>query len=105
MEDVGKLYRSCGNCKGSSASLPRKVVIDTAKATGPIKSLAGCNYIYGDSVTLRNIQVSGSVKEYCAYYEGNNQGKEPPVVKEDPTDGKDGDGKYCVFKASDITKA
>ncbi|KAH7721034.1 pectate lyase [Aphelenchoides avenae] len=103
-EDIGKLYRSCGNCKGNSASLPRKAIIDTVKLTGPVKAIAGVNYNYGDSVTLRNVQVSGAVKEYCAYYEGNNNSKEPPVKKQYPKDGPDGDGTYCVFKASDIIK-
>ncbi|KAI1692000.1 pectate lyase domain-containing protein [Ditylenchus destructor] len=101
VENFGKLYRSCGNCKGNSKNLPRKVIIDTIKATGPGLSIAGVNYNYGDSATLKNIQISGTVKEICAYYEGNNNGKEPPVKDQfGPTE--DGDGKYCIFKKSDI---
>ncbi|KAH7703039.1 pectate lyase [Aphelenchoides avenae] len=42
VENVGKLYRSCGNCENNSKSLPRKVVIDGVTAKGPIKSLADC---------------------------------------------------------------
>ncbi|KAH7717299.1 pectate lyase [Aphelenchoides avenae] len=104
VENVGKLYRSCGNCENNSKSLPRKVVIDGVTAKGPIKSLAGVNYNYGDSATLRNIKISGSVKEICAYYEGNNNKKEPPV-KDQFSASEDGDGKYCVFKKSDIKSA
>ncbi|KAI1708041.1 pectate lyase domain-containing protein [Ditylenchus destructor] len=101
VEDFGKLYRSCGNCKGNSKNLPRKVIIDTIKATGPGKVIAGVNYNYGDSATLTNIQISGTVKEICAYYEGNNNGAEPPV--EDQFNSTvDGDGKYCIYKKSDI---
>ncbi|KAH7715986.1 pectate lyase [Aphelenchoides avenae] len=101
VENVGKLYRSCGNCENNSKSLPRKVVIDGVTAKGPIKSLVGVNYNYGDSATLRNVKVSGSVKEICSYYEGNNNKKEPPVVDSFAAS-EDGDGKYCVFKKADI---
>ncbi|KAH7719509.1 hypothetical protein AAVH_12977 [Aphelenchoides avenae] len=50
------------------------------------------------------VPVSGSVKKYCAYYEGNNRCKELPVKKQYPKEVVDGDSTYCVFKASDITK-
>ncbi|KAI1703837.1 pectate lyase domain-containing protein [Ditylenchus destructor] len=97
----GKLYRSCGNCKENSKNLPRKVIIDTIKATGPALEIAGVNYNYGDSATLKNIQISDDVEEICAYYEGNNNGAEPPVKAQfGPT--QDGDGTYCIYKKSDI---
>ncbi|KAH7697313.1 pectate lyase [Aphelenchoides avenae] len=104
VEDAGKLYRSCGNCKSNSKSLPRKVIIDGVTAKGPIKTLVGINSNFGDSATLRNVKISGSVKEICEYYEGTNNGKDPPVNDEFEF-GEDGDGKYCVFKKSDITKS
>ncbi|KAI1708047.1 pectate lyase domain-containing protein [Ditylenchus destructor] len=103
VEIFGKLYRSCGNCADNSKNLPRKVIIDTVKVTGPGKVIAGVNYNYGDSATLTNIQISGTVKEVCAYYEGNNSGgsQEPPSIHSFNST-VDGDGTYCVYKKSDI---
>ncbi|KAI1698374.1 pectate lyase domain-containing protein [Ditylenchus destructor] len=72
VEIFGKLYRSCGNCPHNSKNLARKVIIDTIKATGPGLSIAGVNYNYEDSATLKNIQISGKVAEICTYYEGSN---------------------------------
>ncbi|KAI1701643.1 pectate lyase domain-containing protein [Ditylenchus destructor] len=102
VEIFGKLYRSCGNCPHNSKNLPRKVIIDTIKATGPGLEIAGVNYNYGDSATLKNIQISGKVEEVCAYYEGsNNESSEPPLKAQfGPT--QDGDGTYCIYKKSDI---
>nr|BAI44499.1 pectate lyase [Aphelenchus avenae]BAI44500.1 pectate lyase [Aphelenchus avenae] len=100
VDTFGKLYRSCGNCKNNGS--PRKVVIENVKATNG-KALAGINANYGDQATLRNVQVSSSVKEICTTYTGNNNGKEPSQkAKYGPT--QDGDGKYCVFKKSDIKR-
>ncbi|KAH7720361.1 pectate lyase [Aphelenchoides avenae] len=98
VEDFGKLYRSCGNC---GTQYKRTVILDTVRAKGPGKSLVGINYNYGDSATLRNVQVSGAVKEVCSYYEGNNKGKEPPVKGQFAV-GQDGDGQYCKYKKSDV---
>ncbi|KAI1698370.1 pectate lyase domain-containing protein [Ditylenchus destructor] len=81
VEIFGKLYRSCGNCPHNSKNLARKVIIDTIKATGPGLSIAGVNYNYEDSATLKNIQISGKVAEICTYYEGSNNESSEPMLK------------------------
>ncbi|KAI1698729.1 pectate lyase domain-containing protein [Ditylenchus destructor] len=102
VDNFGKLYRSCGNCKNNGPNLPRKADLECIKATGPGMSIAAVNENYGDSVTLKNIQIAGKVKEVCATYEGNNTEAEPPM-KEKYEATQDGDGKYCNYKKSDIT--
>ncbi|KAI5781565.1 pectate lyase [Geopyxis carbonaria] len=51
VDDFGKLYRSCGNCKANAG--PRMVVIDGVVAEGG-KVLAGVNGNYGDVATISN---------------------------------------------------
>ena len=49
MEDFGRLYRLCGNCKTQYA---RHVVISDVRATSPGKVLAGINANYGDTARI-----------------------------------------------------
>ncbi|KAI1697819.1 pectate lyase domain-containing protein [Ditylenchus destructor] len=102
VEDFGKLYRTCGTCANNSPNLPRHCIIDTIRATGPGRWIAGVNSNYGDSVTLKNIQIVGAVKKICAYYEGNNNGNDNPPILGNFGPTEDGDGKYCIYKKSDI---
>ncbi|KAI1693064.1 pectate lyase domain-containing protein [Ditylenchus destructor] len=102
VETFGKLYRTCGNCPNNSPKLPRKCIIDTIRATGPGRWIAAVNYNYGDSVTLKNIEIVGDVKKICAYYEGNNGGNDNPKIKGNFGPTEDGDGKYCVYNKTDI---
>ena len=97
VEDFGKLYRSCGNCK--SAQGKRTVVIRNVTATYKGKSLAGINTNYGDTATFSNITIVGDSKKkisICDKYTGNNTGKEPPKIGSGP------DGTNCRYSTSDI---
>jgi hypothetical protein len=98
VEDFGKLYRSCGNCK--SAQGKRTVVIKNVTATYKGGALAGINTNYGDSATFSKITIVGDSKKkiaICNKYIGNNTGKEPT------SNGSGADGTYCKYSASDIT--
>lgn len=71
VEDYGKLYRSCGNCK---SQCKRNVYIEgvTAKKGG---ELAGINANYKDTATLKNVCSDAKVK--CQMYNGCAGGCEP----------------------------
>ncbi|KAI1699207.1 pectate lyase domain-containing protein [Ditylenchus destructor] len=101
VENFGKIYRSCGNCKNNGPDLPRKAILDCIKAKGPGMSIASVNSNYGDSATLSNIEVDGKLDEVCATYEGVNNGKEPKMQQK-YTPAQDGDGKNCIYKKSDV---
>lgn len=81
VQDFGKLYRACGNCKGNGAK--REVVIKNVKASGG-KVLAGINSNYGDVATITNTCASG-VKKICSEFQGNNNGKEPKELRSGPS--------------------
>ncbi|KAJ3265224.1 hypothetical protein HDU77_006079 [Chytriomyces hyalinus] len=86
VENFGKLYRSCGNCKKQST---RNVKISNVVAKNG-KLLAGINSEpYGDTVVLKNNQVEG-VKQLCTKYKGNSSGAEPSKLTSGP------DGKFCI---------
>ncbi|THY16311.1 pectate lyase [Aureobasidium pullulans] len=92
VQDFGKLYRSCGNCKQNGDA--RKVTITNVKATNG-KYLVGINSNYGDSATITKTCAS-SVKHICQEYEGtNNNDKEPST-------GSEGPSKYCIYQESDV---
>nr|BAE48373.1 pectate lyase [Bursaphelenchus mucronatus]BAE48374.1 pectate lyase [Bursaphelenchus mucronatus] len=99
-QDIGKLYRSCGNCKNNG--FDRHVVIDTVKLSGATKVIAGVNGNYKDSATLRNIQIAGTVKTVCENFEGTNNNHQEPKSVHKYTSNENGDGKVCVYKTSDI---
>ncbi|KAF6813101.1 pectate lyase c [Colletotrichum sojae] len=71
VEDYGKLYRSCGNCK---SQCKRNVYLEgvTAKNGG---ELAGINSNYKDTATLKN--VCSDAKTKCQMYSGCAGGCEP----------------------------
>jgi hypothetical protein len=97
VEDFGKLYRSCGNCK--SAQGKRTVVIKNITATYKGGTLAGINTNYGDSATFTNVTIKGDSGKkivICQKYIGNNTGAEPPK------NGSGADGTHCKYKSSDI---
>jgi hypothetical protein len=97
VQDFGKLYRSCGNCKSGQGK--RTVVIRNVTATYKGSALAGINSNYGDSATFSNITIIGDSSKkivICQRYIGNNTGKEPPK------DGSGPDGTHCKYSASDI---
>ncbi|KXH64190.1 pectate lyase C [Colletotrichum salicis] len=71
VEDYGKLYRSCGNCK---TQCKRNVYMEgvTAKNGG---ELAGINLTYKDTATLKNVCADAKTK--CQMYNGCAGGCEP----------------------------
>ena len=73
VENSGKLYRACGNCK-SGYQNQRKVVLKNVTAKN-VKVLVGINVNYGDSAQFEGVTYSGG--HACEKYEGNNSGKEP----------------------------
>lgn len=112
VQDFGKLWRSCGNCK--SGQTKRQVEISGVVAKNG-KLLAGANENYGgkfawlevrlsiqdaycflDTVTIKTTKVS-NVKKICARYQGNSSGAEPTEIGSGP------DSKVCLYTASDIT--
>jgi hypothetical protein len=94
VDNFGKLYRSCGNCKTQSE---RHVVFSDITATEG-KVLAGINSNYGDTATFKNVKTSG-VKEICDEYKGtDNNDVEPEKVSSGPSDA-------CIYSESDITAA
>ncbi|MBE1491719.1 pectate lyase [Plantactinospora soyae] len=91
-ENVGKLYRACGNC---SSSYQRHVVMDnvTVRST---KVLAGINTNWGDTARFTRITVYGSAV-ICEKYRGVSSGNEPEKI------GEGADGVNCFYSSSDIT--
>ncbi|MGW2529051.1 pectate lyase [Streptomyces sp. NPDC001595] len=97
VEDFGKLYRSCGNCK---TQYKRSVVISDVRATSPGKVLVGINTNYGDTATISGVTLTGSAAKkitVCERFQGNSSGAEPTSLGSGP------DGTYCRYSASDVS--
>lgn len=91
LADSCQVYRSCGNCK--STQYKRTVQISGLWAVkGSL--IAGVNSNYGDTMTLSGSCLS-NVKNVCSWYEGNNNGKEPPKLGT-------GISSYCKYEAGGI---
>jgi hypothetical protein len=95
VEDFGKLYRSCGNCKTQHA---RHVEMNGIDAKGG-QLLAGINTNYDDVATFKNITLHDTSMKMrlCDRFTGNNSGDEPMKT------GTGADGKSCVYTDADIT--
>ncbi|KAF2009363.1 polysaccharide lyase family 3 protein [Aaosphaeria arxii CBS 175.79] len=52
VDNVGKVYRSCGNCSNNKSKSPRKVIITNLRATNVKTNIAGINSNYGDQATI-----------------------------------------------------
>jgi len=91
-ENIGKLYRACGNC---STSYERHVVLDnvTVRNAGAI---AGINTNWGDTARFTRITIYGTAT-VCQKYRGVASGSEPVLI------GEGADGVNCIYNASDIT--
>ncbi|PBK88247.1 polysaccharide lyase family 3 protein [Armillaria gallica] len=74
VEDYGKLYRSCGNCKSQCY---RNVYIKGVVALDG-GTLAGINYNYGDTATI--LDSCYDTSHPCTLYDGCNNGCEPEVI-------------------------
>ncbi|KAI8918317.1 pectate lyase [Powellomyces hirtus] len=85
VQNFGKLYRSCGNCKtqGKRTVTIANVLADQGKV------IAGVNSNFDDVVTLQNVKMTG-VKQLCDRFEGTTSG-EPTKIGSGP-DGKAGCG-------------
>jgi len=85
--DIGKLYRSCGNCKKQFA---RHVQVSNVTVTAPLKTLVGINPNLGDTATIAGATiVGGTAKNVCALFKGVTSG-EPTETSNVP------DGVACV---------
>ncbi|KAK1226544.1 hypothetical protein PQX77_010471 [Marasmius sp. AFHP31] len=88
VQDFGKLYRSCGNCK---TQYKRSALISQIDAkSGSV--LAGVNSNYGDVAQFdRNSIKTSSVSSICDTYQGNNGGSEPKKLTSNQSNA------YCKF--------
>lgn len=96
VNDFGKLYRSCGNCK---TQYKRNVVVDNVTATVPGKTLVGINTNYGDTAKLTRITIVGDSSRKivpCEKYKGVTSG-EPTKIGSGP------DSTNCLYTAANIT--
>ena len=73
VENAGKLYRGCGNCKKGYQN-QRKVELKNVVAKN-VKVVAGINSNYGDEAKFENVNYSGG--HACQKFIGNNNGAEP----------------------------
>jgi hypothetical protein len=67
----GKLWRSCGDCTANGG--PRHVNISNVRIEGTIGSILGANGNYGDTATIRNLQIQGysaGKPKVCVEYVG-----------------------------------
>ncbi|MFS0699132.1 pectate lyase [Cellulomonas sp. 179-A 4D5 NHS] len=84
VSDIGKLYRSCGNC---SKQYARTVVVQNVTVTAPAKSLVGINSNLGDKATLSGLTIVGDSSKkiaICEEYKGVTSG-EPTKVSSGPS--------------------
>ncbi|WP_329046923.1 pectate lyase [Amycolatopsis sp. NBC_01488] len=96
VDDFGKLYRSCGNCK---TQYQRNVVVDNVVATAPGKALVGINTNYGDTAKLTRITIVGDSSRKivpCQKYRGVTSG-------EPTTTGSGPDSTNCLYTTATIT--
>jgi hypothetical protein len=93
--DIGKLYRSCGNC---SKQYARTVKIENVTITAPAKSLVGINPNLGDKATLTGLTLIGDTSKkiaICEEYKG--------VTSGEPTKVASGPSAACAYTPSAIT--
>jgi hypothetical protein len=97
VQDFGKLYRSCGNCK--SAQGKRTVIVKNSTATYKGSAIVGINTNYGDTATITNLTIIGDSSKkikICNKYIGNQTGAEPT------SNGSGADGVHCKYTDSEI---
>ncbi|KAJ4295295.1 hypothetical protein N0V90_007306 [Kalmusia sp. IMI 367209] len=84
-QDVGKVYRSCGNCGTQYA---RKSTFDNIHVSGA-SVVAGVNGNLGDTTTIKNSCLLDGTSKICWLYKGVTSG-EPSKTASAP------DGKVCA---------
>ena len=78
VENVGKLYKACGNCKrGYQGKRDVFLINITAKN---VETLAEYNSNFEDNVILKNIKLT-RVSHACRAFQGRNDGKEPTALE------------------------
>jgi pectate lyase len=97
VQDFGKVYRSCGNCRTQYARnvrLQNLMVVPSSGSDG----LVGVNSNYNDTATFSAITIRAATNSLtiCQRYTGNNTGAEPT------SSGSGADGTVCKYSASDI---
>ncbi|KAH6844723.1 pectate lyase [Chaetomium sp. MPI-CAGE-AT-0009] len=83
--DIGKLYRSCGNCDSMSE---RHSTFTNIRVVEKSSVVAGININYGDTTSITDSCILEGAE--CWLYEGNDSGDEPTKVGSGP------DGTSCV---------
>ncbi|KAF1925793.1 polysaccharide lyase family 3 protein [Didymella exigua CBS 183.55] len=91
VEDFGKLYRSCGNCKTQGE---RHVKIDGVTASGGSAGLVGINSNFGDTATIKNSCITGT-DVICQEFEGTSPGHESKKTSSGPSS-------VCIYTDADI---
>ncbi|GAB9475602.1 hypothetical protein Gpo141_00012690 [Globisporangium polare] len=80
VQDFGKLYRSCGNCK---TQYQRKVSVSNVYAVNPSTGIVTVNMNYNDQATLSNIKIKTSRKvekvDVCGWSQGVTSGEAKTV--------------------------
>jgi hypothetical protein len=78
--DIGKLYRSCGNC---SKQFARHVEVSNVTVTVPLKALVGINPNLGDTAKVSDVTVIGGTSKtvICASFKGVTSGEPTEVSK------------------------
>lgn len=86
--NIGKLYRSCGNCK---TQYQRHSTFTNIRVTDKSSVVAGVNANYGDTTSIKDSCVlKGGT---CWLYTGNSSGKEPTKIGSGPS------GTVCAVSA------
>jgi hypothetical protein len=93
-QNIGKLYRGCGNC---STSHQRHVTVDNV-ILDHAKYVVGINVNWGDTATLTRVTLIGGTSTHiCAEYQGAPKGSEPTYLRDGVNDAN------CHFTPADIT--
>jgi len=93
-QNIGKLYRACGNC---TTSHERHVTVDNV-LLDKASYVVGINTNWGDTAVLTHIVVANNSSIHiCAEYKGVAKGSEPTYLGDGVNDG------HCIFTAADIT--
>jgi hypothetical protein len=86
--NIGKLYRSCGNCK---TQYQRHSTFDNIRVIDKSSVVAGVNANYGDTTSIKNSCILKGAS--CWLFKGNSNGAEPSKIGSGPS------GTVCAVSA------
>jgi hypothetical protein len=86
--NIGKLYRSCGNCK---TQYQRHSTFENIRVTDKSSVVAGVNANYGDTTSIKNSCILKGAS--CWLFKGNSNGAEPSKIGSGPS------GTVCAVSA------